>query len=293
MKHSPNPSGILAPLIFTCLASIMQGQTGDPALLELSKSLDTRIAGGQVHEYRVSLRADDYAKVTFEQRSVALSVTVSAPDGSPLFAASYDSPGAIVWTEFIAPSAGVYRLRVSSSRRNARAGDCRITLSEVAEATNALRERVAGSRTFERGMALASRHDRESVLKGIAAYEESLPHWRAVKDTISEARTLYTIGWAHAEIGDQKRALEYATQALPLAQATHDPATEGWALEALGNIHNAFGDRRKAVEYLDQALPLLRKAGNRSGEAYTLNDLGMARARMGESRLALEYFEKA
>ncbi len=289
MKRTPNPPGILALLIFTCVTTTLQAQT----TLEMSKGIDARIAGGQAHEYRVSLQADEYAKVTIEQRSVGVSVSVSTSDGNELFTANYGSPGSAVLREFIAAAAGVYRLKVMAAEPNAPAGDYRITLSEVATATEVLRERVAGSRIFESGADLVHRRDRKSVLKGIAAYEESLPHWRAAKDPITEAMTLDTIGGAYSGIGEQQKALEYATQALPIAQATHDPGTEGWALESLGNIHNTFGDRRKAVEYSERALPLLRKAGSRSAEAYTLNDLGMAHAWMGELRLALEYFEKA
>ena len=292
MTRPPNPFGILAPLVLACIA-IAHAQMGDLVPLELSKGIDARIAAGQAQEYVLRLRADDYAKVTFQQRSVAVTMAVSTPDGMELFTTAYDSPGAIGSAEFIAPAAGMYRLRVTPSEPKAPAGDYSITVSEIAPATEALRERVTASRMFERGAALVNRHDRESVLKGIAAYEEALPHWRAAKASIVEAMTLYTIALAYTDIGEQKKALEYATQALPAAQAIHDLETEGWALETLGHIHYSFGDRRKAAEYLDQALPLLRKAGNRSGEAFTLNDVGQTQARMGELRQGLEYFEKA
>ena len=118
MKRSSNPWGILALLIFTFIATALQGQ----APLEVSINIDARIAAGQAHEYRISLRADDYAKVTFDQRSVAVSVTVLAPDGNPLFTASYDSPGEAASTDFIAAAAGVYRLKVTAAERNSPGG---------------------------------------------------------------------------------------------------------------------------------------------------------------------------
>src|SRR5262249_529426 len=157
-------------------------------------------------------------------------------------------------------------------------GDYRVTISEVGPATEVLRERVTASRIFERGMAISSGRGKAAMLQAIAAYEESLPHWRAGDDPLSEANVLYSMRVCYGGLGDSKKGLDYATQSLPIAQSTHDPEREGWALEVLGSIYNAFGDRRKAVEYFDQALPLMRKAGTPSGEASALNDLGMAHA---------------
>jgi hypothetical protein len=46
--------------------------------------------------------------------------------------------------------------------------------------------------------------------------------WRAAGD-LFEATVLYLIALDYIQLGEQLKALDYATQALPIAQASHVP----------------------------------------------------------------------
>jgi len=279
-----------------CIATGVLAQTARPPAievteLEVGKPVERQLAGGQSHEYHFTLQAAEYARISADPRTVRVTVTLFGPDGKQLI----ESPGFLSSQiiELIGETSGVHRILVKASEPTAPVGRYGITIRQIEAATDTHKRRVAGVRALSEGMAFWVQRPRPALLQAVERFEEALTHWRAVNDLAFEASTLYDIGLAYAQNGNQAKALEYTSQALPIAQASKDRLTEAWALDSLGTVHNTFGDRQKAVEFFDQALPMMRAVGNREGEANTLNNLGIAYSRMGEMRKALDYFDQS
>jgi CHAT domain-containing protein/Tfp pilus assembly protein PilF len=131
------------------------------------------------------------------------------------------------------------------------------------------------------------------MLQALDDFSEALAHWLAAEDRSEAAKTLYTSGLTHIEIGNQPEALEQSTKALALAQAANDRRAEARALNAIAEVHNYFGDKRKAIGYYEQALPLMRASGDRAGEGSALNNLAVAYSHTGEKPTALTLFGQA
>ena len=222
-----------------------------------------------------------------------MTVTCYGPDGRKALALDSFRIGDAEEAELIAASAGVYRVHLATSEPNARTGAYAITLREVGPATERDRERAAAVRAFARGAELYGQGRRAAMVQALVHYESALAHWRSAGDETQVATTLYTIALAEIEVGNQSKALEFATLALTAAQAANDRRTEGRALNALGEIQNYFGDKRKAAEYYQQALPLMRSTHDRAGEGNALNNLAVAYAHTGEKSKALALFEEA
>jgi len=64
---------------------------------------------------------------------------------------------------------------------------------------------------------------------------------------------------------------------------------QAWALDTLGRAHNEFGDRKKAVEIFNQALSIRRQINDRPGLIVTLNNLAITYQNMGEPRESLGF----
>jgi len=261
--------------------------------LEIGKTIERQLAGGQSHEYHFTLTAGQYARVSVEQHTINVAVAIVAPDGAEAFTVDTFGVGSPEPVEFIADTTGAYRLRVTASERKAPVGRYELSLREVETATGRHKSRVAAIRAVAQAGVFATIQGREGQLNAIRNLEVALEHWQNAEDLFEEARTMYSIALYYIAIGDQQKSFEYATRALPVARASHDGKAEAWALGVIGQVYERFDDKRKAIEYYDQALPLMRATNERDGEANTLNFLGAAYLRLGEKRKALDYLEQA
>jgi CHAT domain-containing protein/tetratricopeptide (TPR) repeat protein len=259
----------------------------------VGKIVETRFAGGQSHEYRIALKAGQYARVAVEQQSIDLAIAVFGPRGNKLFAAESYGIGYAETAELIAAGSGDYRLRLTASDRHAPDGRCAIILQNVEPATERHRIRISAAAEFARGMTLRKQGTREAMLKALDQLGRSVAHWRAAQDRVAEAQTLGAITSLEIDLGNEKKALEYATEALPLAQASHDRRAEARALDSLGEVHNYFGDKRKAIAYYEQALLLIQAEGDRAAKGRSLSNMGVAYSGLGEKHKALAQFQEA
>jgi CHAT domain-containing protein len=292
------------PACFTLLvvaAGRLLAQTGggvsplqvETMQLQPERAIERQLAGGQSHEYQLSLLAGQYARVRADQLGINLSITCIGPDGKERFTLETSPIGDPEDAELIADASGVYQLRVIALEPQAPDGRYQIVLLDMAPAAERHRERVAAARAFAQGMESNRQGTRQSMLRALDYFSAASAHWRAAEDRVEVAKTLYTSGLTSIEIGNQQEALEYSTQALALAQAASDPKAEARALNAIGEVHNYFGDKRKSIGYYEQALPLMQTAGDRAGEGNALNNLAVAYSHTGEKPRALALFGQA
>lgn len=134
---------------FTCLIGLLFGalmmwapltlaaqSAGEVRALEPDKAVERQLAGGQSHEYQVTLGAGQYLEVTVAQRGIDVAVTLSAPDGKRI--AQFDDDSRAQGRELVTQvveAAGGYRLTVAASLKDAVAGSYSIRLSLPRAAT--------------------------------------------------------------------------------------------------------------------------------------------------------------
>ena len=91
-------------------ATILRGQ----ADLAPGDTLRAVLASGQSRDYRLQLRAGEYARVEVEQRSVDVTVTGLGPGGNEIFSIDSNVIGDPETIELIADITGSYLLRITS-----------------------------------------------------------------------------------------------------------------------------------------------------------------------------------
>lgn len=255
--------------------------------------LERELAGGASHSYKVSLTHRQYLKVLVAQKGIELLVRLFGPDGEKLSEVDNLSTPGVESVFTIAGTAGVYRVEVQSSNKDAKAGTYEIKAEELREATSKDRAQVDAQKLFEEAKQLRGQQTAESRQNAIKKYEEALLLWRTAEDRLGEANTLSQIGSIYRDLSNNPKALDYLNQALQLYQAVESRQHEAIALDAIGVVHWQAGEMQKALEYLDRALPLSRTVGDRKTEAATLNDIGNVYIRLDNQQRALEYFEQA
>lgn len=126
--------------------------------------------------------------------------------------------------------------------------------------------------------------------KALEFYTQALPLSHQVGDKSNEARTLNNIGAIHRNQGDMQQALAYYSQSLLLIHQVKDIASEAATLTNIGAVYDALGKKQQALAAHNQAVPLFRQIGDRFGEARTLNNIGHLYDTLGNKQVALDLY---
>ena len=116
---------------------------------------------------------------------------------------------------------------------------------------------------------------------------------RIIQDRRYEGAALSSLGHAYADLGEQRKAVEFFEQRLVIVREIEDRRGEGNALGNLGMAHAALGDLRTAAGFYEQQLVIAREIGYQTGEVNALGNLGVAWRDLGEPQKTVEYHEQA
>lgn len=260
---------------------------GKPRKRELS-------GGAAAHYYRVKLSADDFLRLTVEQKGVDVVLTLLDPEGRKLV--EVDSPNGREGPEplsYVAPARGTYQLMISASDKDAPQGRYELRVDELRAASPKDKSRVSAQQALLEAMQFETEQTAESLKKALAKYEEALALGRAAEDPKFEALTLNNLGQVYYVMGDRKKALELFVQSLAMMQSQGDKYGEATALSNLAATYEELGDTQKAFDHYDKALPLRRAVGDKTGEGVTLSNIGYLLSHSGNSLKGIEYFKQS
>lgn len=269
-----------------------KGQQGIP-LLQVGKPVERDLAGGQAHSYSVALASGQYIHVVVEQRGIDVVVRLFGPAGNQL--AETDSLNGTQGPEsvfFSATQTGAHRLEVRPLNNEVATGRYEVRIEESRTARDTDKERIQAEALFNEATLLRNAGTAESLDRALRKFEEALPLFRALNDTLRRVMALNSMGFAYASSGEKAKALNSFTQALSLARPVRDRSGEGVALSGLGLVHNVT-EKQKALESYTQAIPLFHSVGDRSNEAVALASIGLVYLRLGDIRKALESYTQA
>lgn len=258
-------------------------------LLKRGESVQREIAEGEEHTYRITLKADQYIRVTLEDSGANLAVSLNSSAGDLLTQVVEVSSGAIS-RSFRAVTAlgGAYILRINAVNRRFTGGRYRVRVDELRDALPNDHMRIAASKLFLEATRLRPDAFKESQKKAIDLLEESLALWQRIGDQRGEALSLYYLGIAYSTLREWRTSLQYYERALGLWRHVNDAYGEVLTLRGMGAAHVVAEDRKGAIAYYERALE--RAKGNQTAEIQTLNDIGWVYNTSGESRKAIDYF---
>jgi len=324
---------VLAPLLLPGdTQALINSQSDEVRPLAPGASVERELGAGQTHSYQITLAAEQYLRITIDQRGCDVAVTLFGLDGRAQAEADYDADTNGQEILALAPqTAGASRLTVSSKSKMA--GRYALKVVELRAATPQDAARVNAYRLLMEARKLQSQKTAEAMKQAAGKFDEALAAWKALGGQEGEAATLASAGRLYFDLADAKKTLDAWTQslaiwralgrreqeaqalsdlglldyargardqalsqydqALPLHRAEGDKYWEAETLNRIGWVYNSMDERQKAIEHFNLALPLRRIAGDRAGEAVTLNDLGRAYDLLGDKRRAVEFLEQA
>ena len=286
---------LLPVLLFTVTAAItaraqIQTPTQPPTnstTLEIGKTVEREIAGGEMHAYGLTLPAGAYAYVNVDQGDISVAISVFV-EGQRLRVVDIFGVGAPEQFSLIADRATTYRFEVLAPDKLAQRAKYAITVKESRPATEQDKARVEGEKLVEEGMQLFYQQTKEARREAAAKFEKSFAFWQAANDKLQEARAYHLAAHTYNQIGNTQKGQEIATQGLPIAEASGDASVQAYLLDTIGSSYSDRGDRSQALPYFYKALSL-RPATDLAGRSNTMNNIGIALAWIGERPKALEY----
>jgi CHAT domain-containing protein/Tfp pilus assembly protein PilF len=254
--------------------------------LEASKPIERALKSGESHSYWVALVADQYLRVTIEQRGLDVTVTLFGLDGKEL--AEENRAKGVRGTEtvtFIARAAGDYRLEVRAAEKNVEAGLYEAKIVALRQPTADERELEEARRLIEeaRGLRQKGKYDEALIPaeRALAIRERVLgPEHTAVADALHLLAVIYDDKNEYAKAEPLNlRALDIREKALG-----PDHPDVARSLFNLAWIYKVKQDFAKAESLYRRALDIQEKALGpyHSEVATTLNDFAILYNQKGD-----------
>lgn len=175
--------------------------------------------------------------------------------------------------------------------------------SEAAELCEADGGRDAASRAASMHIRAGDMHFLLSeYAQAVARYERALSIYERSGELLERLDALNRIGYVHIYLGDNRRAMRYATRVLALLKRLGpEEARAGaaalrakaWALNSIGETHYSTGELRTSLTFFERALALWTSADDRRGEALAHLNLGYSLSDLGERHRAAEHYREA
>jgi CHAT domain-containing protein/tetratricopeptide (TPR) repeat protein len=263
-------------------------------LLEPGTTVETDLARGESHAFRVRLDAGQFLHLEVVPKGIALEIDVADPRGvaERHVQSPYTSEGPLA-VFLVAATAGRHKIQVRATDRGGLGGELRIALSLLSVASREDRARSAGQRRLGEGMRLYQQGKSDALGRSIAMYEQAVELWAAAGDGRGRADTLIALGRALHDLGENPRALSTLQTAVESHRTLGDLRGQAAALHNLGEAADAIGDERDAIAYYTEALAIRESLGDRLAEAETLNNIGVVYDSTGDKPRALEYLERS
>ncbi len=255
------------------------GQTApEMTALEAGKSVEREIAGGRKHLYQIAFAADQYARITIEQRGIDVVAKLLDADGKPL--SEYDSEARSQGEEIIelaAEAAGNYRLEIEPKYKMLPAGRYEIRLTELRPATEKDKSLQEARRLFDESFAIR-RSGKSAGAIASAARSLEIREKNLDAEHADIARSLNLLGNLYSDTSDYEKAETVYQRALAIRTKIFGETnpTVAATLSDLGVIYRLQGAPERAEPFYRRALAIREKTwGKEHPEvARTLHNLG-------------------
>ena len=274
------------PLLILALALPPLG--AQPTRLELGKTVEAELGAAQTHQYVVTMRAGQFARIVVSRPDFATVMKLSepSPEGTPLelhWPGASSRPEPLSW---IAKTAGDFQMELKPAGQAA-AGKYSITLHELRDTIADDSKHLEVQQLFESARGLSGK---KQYAEAITEWERVLPLVRLLGLREREAVALNSLGNNYVDLAQNEKAVLFYGQAVEVYRELKDIRSVAYALRAMGRSSTNLGQNEKARGYHEQSLAAYREAKDTFNEAYALLILGNALKSLGQPEKAVDYY---
>jgi CHAT domain-containing protein/Tfp pilus assembly protein PilF len=264
--------------------------------LEAGKTVEREIAGGQTQQFQIKATMGEFVGVAIVQRGVDVGERLFAPDGK--LTAAFDDevrPQEEESANFVAETAGIYRLEVITNAKNA-TGRYDIRLTERRAAAEPERQ-VYEARKLSTQAFLLNRAGKYEEARTLAARALEVSEKALGRDHVYVAYLLNQLGHIQRSRGQSANAEASFQRALAINEKTlgleHPQTVE--SIRGLGLVARSRNDFARAGPLFEQALAITEKTlgAEHPRVAVCLLDLGAFHVDMEDLAQAARDDERA
>jgi CHAT domain-containing protein/Tfp pilus assembly protein PilF len=266
----------------------------DALRLEMARTMERVIGGGETHQYSISLSPGLYLRVAIMQQGIDVVMTVLDPANRRV--ARIDRPNGAYGPEtvsVIAETEGDYLIEVKTRSKYAAPAGYVITATEMREANEEDRRRVAAEKAVSAGEELRANPAADTLSQAVEKFGQAATIWQSLGERYEEAIAIYGRGWCYQALGDYFNAICDFRKAATQMEELQDRVGETISRSALAWDYIYIGENEQAQESFKQTLRVYESLGNLRGQAITIYGIGMTYALASESERALEYFQRS
>ncbi|CAH1250249.1 TTC28 [Branchiostoma lanceolatum] len=137
------------------------------------------------------------------------------------------------------------------------------------------------------------REQLHSPQTAIQYYEQALALARQLKDRHKEMEAYNSLGRAHHDMGEYKKALEWFQKHLKMSQDDEDEGEQITAHRRMGNTNRFLGQLDEATSHFNTALQMAQQTGDQDQQMYIHCEMGdMHLQQLHTPHTAIQYYEQ-
>ena len=291
-------------LLLVCFtARFIYGQNAEPqktpeiTILELNKPIERELSGEQKYLYQIHLPANQYAKITIEQRGIDAAARLSGIDGKPL--ADFDAemkPNGVETVEFVTETEGNYQLTVSAKYPLLPAGAYKIFLADLHDATEQDKSLQEARNLYAESLRLFSSGKYAEAQSAIERAIEIRKKILGLENALTASALTQLARITDAQ-GKYDEAEQINQQVLSIREKIlgADHPDVAYSLNYLATVNNHKEDFQKALGYHQRALAVREKTFGAVHPivAVSLINLGVVYDALGDKLKAGELYQRA
>lgn len=278
-------------------ASSQQPPAENVRELRAGQSIDRELKSGDIHRYRVALKAGEYMKLAVLRSGIDFAMEAIDPSGKAAARIAMGNSGPTDSLWLTAKMTGDFQIKIRSVEDAGINGRYIIRLEIVADLETAPasdQAYVKAHRLYWEATKLNDQGGAELLHQAAEKYQEALVLWRALGDRLGEASTLHMIGYVYDRLGESEKAVDRYAQALSIWRTLKSRSeNQANTLYNLGSIYSFTGKVAEATACYKEAIELRRASGNKGGQSFALNNLGQVYVNVGEFEAALKSHQEA
>jgi CHAT domain-containing protein len=246
------------------------------------------LAPGEVHRYRLPLKAGDLLRLVVDQQRIDLIVTLKDPSGATVLQVDrLINDRGLELVLAVAAASGIHTLVIDGAAEGPGRYEARI--EALRPASEADRRSAAAYRSFWEADGLRPEETEEAMMRWTAA----LATWRELEETALEGEVLARMAWQHYNAREEQASADLYRQAADVFARAGNPRWEAISRNGLSANLLPLGESEEAFRQSTAALRLAHQAGDPINQAKALHGLGQALRHQAELQSALDHYRRA
>jgi CHAT domain-containing protein len=267
----------------------------EPDELVFGKTLEKTIAKGEVQRFKLTLKANQFARLELQQKGIVVFLDVLEGSQNRIIRANRPlNHFSRKIVSVLAEREREYTVEITPlPNQPVHGNQYSIKILELRNSNPADQLQIKAEKAFlnisDGYVPLAEREEFFRNLEElVSTFEKTQDHWY-------QSLALIVLGRAYALHNNRKKGIEYYQRSLDLQQAknVNEQGFESLALSSIGVAYNFIGEPQLALDYLHRSLTIEKSIGNKDRESDILNAIGNVYLETGSYQKALFFYQQA